>query len=225
MYISWSCNYNTVNRESKLQQCMASSSSCWPWTSEACHPICSPLLPQLRLHPPSLMSTSSLSYLGRDDSNSREEALSLGSNNAGAEQSLVLANDDAELPLQLRTASWSAEVIHLAFIADLNQLVDIFAAVAQGPRPTRHSRSRKPWSLATNAPVSPAGPTSEGGGDMSHDDLPVSQFPLLGNERPRRTQPCFRQASSSHHLELGFWGAGQPWVQPFGCQLSFFYHF
>ena len=57
------------------------------------------------LHPPSLMSTSSLSYLGRDDSNSREEALSLGSNNAGAEQSLVLANDDAELPLQLRTAS------------------------------------------------------------------------------------------------------------------------
>ena len=74
MYISWSCNYNTVNRESKLQQCMAS-----------------------------LMS--SLSYLGRDYPNSREEALSLGSNNAGAEQSLVLAIDDAELPLQLRPAS------------------------------------------------------------------------------------------------------------------------
>ena len=62
--------------------------------------------PQLPLHPPRHLSLmSSLSYLGRDDPNSREKTLSLGSNNAGAEQSLVLAIDDAELPLQLRPAS------------------------------------------------------------------------------------------------------------------------
>ena len=40
----------------------------------------------------------------RDDTNSREEAL-LGSNNAGAEQSPVLADDDVELPLQLQPSS------------------------------------------------------------------------------------------------------------------------
>ena len=103
----------------------------WPWTSEACLPISSSV-PQLPLHPPRHLSLmSSLSYLGRDDPNSREKTLSLGSNNAGAEQSLVLAIDDAELPLQLRPASWSTEVIHPAVSADLNQLVDIFAAVAQ----------------------------------------------------------------------------------------------
>ena len=61
-----------------------------------------------------------LSYMWRDDTNSKEEALSLGSSNAGAEQSPVLADEDAELPLQLRPASWYAGVIHLALSADLN---------------------------------------------------------------------------------------------------------
>ena len=50
----------------------------------------------------------------------RNEALGLGSNNAGAEESPVLTDDDAELPLQLRPAGWSAQVIHLALGADLN---------------------------------------------------------------------------------------------------------
>ena len=48
-----------------------------------------------------LSPLSSLSYMWRDDTNTREDALSLGSNNAGAEQLPVLADDDAELPLQL----------------------------------------------------------------------------------------------------------------------------
>ena len=87
---------------------MASSSSCWPWTSEAWHPVCSPIFPQLPLHPPRRLSPlSSLSCLGRDDTYSRDEALGLGTNNAGAEESPVLTDDDAELPLQLRPASWS----------------------------------------------------------------------------------------------------------------------
>merc|ERR1711879_432505 len=80
---------------------MASSSSCRPWTSEACHPICPHIFPQLPLHPPRRFSPlSSLSCLGRDDTNTRNEALGLGSNSAGAEDSPVLADDDAELPLQ-----------------------------------------------------------------------------------------------------------------------------
>ena len=80
-----------------------------------------------------LSPLSSLSYMWRDDTNLREDALSLGSNNAGAEQSPVLADDDVELPLQLQPSSWSAEVIHLALGADFKLLVGIFAAVAPGP--------------------------------------------------------------------------------------------
>ena len=49
----------------------------------------------------------------RDDTNSREDALSLGSNNAGAEQSPVLADDDVELPLQLHI--WIYGYIHKSY--------------------------------------------------------------------------------------------------------------
>ena len=45
-----------------------------------------------------LSPLSSLSYLGRDDTYSKNEVLGLGSNNAGAEGSPVLTDNDAELP-------------------------------------------------------------------------------------------------------------------------------
>ena len=52
---------------------------------------------------------------------------------AGTKEPPVLTYNYAELPLQLWSPSRSAEVFHLALRADLDQVVEIFAAVSPCP--------------------------------------------------------------------------------------------
>ena len=118
------CNYKTTMKYSFVssQPHMASALPSPSWPSQGCHPLRPLLLPQLPLHPPCHLSPPpSLPRLRRDHSHSRQETLSLCSNHARAQQSPVLAHNHTQLPLQLRSSSRPAQVLHPALSTSLNQ--------------------------------------------------------------------------------------------------------
>ena len=109
-----------------LCQHVATTPSCPPWPTEACHPLGCSLLPHLPLHPTRhLPPLSCLPRLRRDHPHPRDQTLGLCSHNTTAQKSAILTSDSAQLPLQLWTACRSAEMCHLALSASNNQLVQV----------------------------------------------------------------------------------------------------
>ena len=105
---------------------MASATPGPAWPPQASHPLGLPLLPPLPLHPP-----LHLSPLGRspgrwgDDSDSRDQALGVRPDHAGADSPAVLADDDTQLPFHLLAPGGAAEVLYSALSAALQERMEM----------------------------------------------------------------------------------------------------
>ena len=136
-------NHRVTQIISKLNDHVTSPLPCPSWPSEAGHPLSPTVLPQLPLHPPGhLSSLSRLPRLGWDDANPRKQTLSLSSHDACAQQSPILADNNAQLTLQLGATSRPTEMLNLALRTGLDQAMEIFGAVSPSSCHQAHQLSK-----------------------------------------------------------------------------------